>query len=321
MLSNQALMWIGFNILVLIMLALDLGVFHRKDEALKIKEALQASLIWVVLAIIFNICVYYWFGGRAATEFLTGYLLERSLSIDNIFVFLLVFSYFKIPAKFQYRVLFWGILGALIMRAALIVLGTALIRQFHWILYIFGLLLVVTGIRMALQKEDDEIQPEKNPVVRIFKRLMPVTTDYAHRGFFVKVNGRLYASLLFIVLLVVETTDLVFALDSIPAIFGVTNDAFIIYTSNVFAILGLRALYFALAGIMDLFHYLKVGLSMILVFIGIKMLVVEFFEIPTLIALAVIAVVLIISVIASIVWPRKSEELPLPPPSDENEPV
>lgn len=312
LLSNQVLVWTLFNILVLVLLALDLGLFHRKDHTVKVKEALKASAVWIAIALIFNVLLYYWRGKEPAYQFLAGYLLEKSLSVDNIFVFLLVFSYFKIPAKYQYKILFYGILGALIMRASLIVVGAALIKQFHWVLYIFGIFLIITGAKMAFQKEDDEIEPEKNPVVRLFKRFYPVTSDYGEGKFFVLKDGRRHATLFFVVLLVVETTDLVFALDSIPAIFGVTTDPFIVYTSNVFAILGLRALYFALAGILDLFHYLKIGLSVVLVFIGAKMLVNEFYKVPIQLALGVIAGVLAVSVIASMIWPKQVEVEPDP---------
>jgi len=255
----------------------------------------------------FNVGIYFWQGHQKALEFLTGYLIEYSLSVDNIFVFLLIFSYFSVRPEYQHRALFWGILGALIMRATLIAIGATLISRFHWVIYLFGGFLILTGIRMASQKEEG-VHPEANPIVRLFRRFMPVTADYHHSKFFVKVDGRRFATPLAIVLLVIETTDLVFALDSIPAIFGVTHDPFIVYTSNVFAILGLRSLYFALAGLMGLFHYLKVGLSAVLVFIGIKMLLPIFhIEIPIQIALGVIAGILSVSVIASIVRLRKGD--------------
>ncbi len=303
--SNTVLLWIGFNLFVLAMLALDLGIFHRKEHTVSIKEALVWCAVWVSLALSFNVGIYFWLGHEKALEFLTGYLIEYSLSVDNIFVFLLIFSYFSVRPEYQHRALFWGILGALIMRATLIVIGATLISKFHWVIYLFGGFLILTGIRMAFQKEEG-VHPETNPIVRLFRRFMPVTADYHHSKFFVKVDGRRFATPLAIVLLVIETTDLVFALDSIPAIFGVTHDSFIVYTSNVFAILGLRSLYFALAGLMGLFHYLKIGLSAVLVFIGIKMLLPIFhIEIPIQIALGVIAGILSVSVIASIVRLRK----------------
>ncbi|MBI1929468.1 TerC family protein [Candidatus Poribacteria bacterium] len=305
--SNTVLLWIAFNLFVLAMLALDLGVFHRKEHTVSIKEALGWCAVWVSLAISFNVGIYFWRGHEKALEFLTGYLIEYSLSVDNIFVFLLIFSYFSVRPEYQHRALFWGILGALIMRATLIVIGATLISKFHWVIYLFGGFLILTGIRMAFQKEEG-VHPETNPIVRLFRRFMPVTADYHHSKFFVKVDGRRFATPLAIVLLVIETTDLVFALDSIPAIFGVTHDSFIVYTSNVFAILGLRSLYFALAGLMGLFHYLKIGLSVVLVFIGIKMLLPIFhIEIPIQIALGVIAGILSVSVIASMVRLRKGD--------------
>jgi tellurite resistance protein TerC len=248
----------------------------------------------------FNIGVYFWYGYESALQFFTGYLIEKSLSIDNLFVFLLLFSYFKIPSRYQHKVLFWGILGALIMRGLLIFLGAALITSFHWILYIFGLFLVITGIKMALQKEEKEVHPERNYVVQFFKKIFPVTAGYHEERFFVKTNGKRYGTLLIVVLIVIETTDLLFAVDSIPAIFAITQDPFIIYTSNVFAILGLRSLYFALAGMMDLFYYLRHGLSLVLTFIGFKMLLMGYINIPIGIALGVVGSVLFIAVIASI---------------------
>lgn len=305
--SNTVLLWIAFNLFVLAMLALDLGIFHRKAHTVSIKEALTWCAVWVTLALSFNVGIYFWRGHEKALEFLTGYLIEYSLSVDNIFVFLLIFSYFSVRPEYQHRALFWGILGALIMRATLIAIGATLISKFHWVIYLFGGFLILTGIRMASQKEEG-VHPETNPIVRLFRRFMPVTADYHQSKFFVKVDGRRFATPLAIVLLVIETTDLVFALDSIPAIFGVTHDSFIVYTSNVFAILGLRSLYFALAGLMGLFRYLKIGLSAVLVFIGIKMLLPIFhIEIPIQIALGVIAGILSVSVIASIVRLRKGD--------------
>ena len=304
---NDIWFWVGFNAFVLVMLALDLGVFHRKAHAVKIKEALLLSAFWISLALIFNVVVYFWKGPDKALEFLTGYLIEESLSVDNLFVFLMIFSYFNVPARYQHTVLFWGILGAIIMRAIFIFAGVALINKFHWIIYIFGIFLIFTGIRLALQKER-EIHPEKNPVLRLFRLFMPVTKDYVEGKFFVKEAGKYFATPLFIVLLVVETTDVMFALDSIPAILAITSDPFIVYTSNVFAILGLRAIYFALAGIMQLFRYLSYGLALILVFVGVKMLISGFVHIPVEIALGVVVGVLLISVLASIIKKPKAED-------------
>lgn len=297
--GDRILLWIFFNIFVLAMLALDLGVFHRKEHVIKIKEALVWSAVWITLALFFNLGIYFWRGPETALEFLTGYLIEKSLSVDNIFVFLLIFSYFGVPSLYQHKVLFWGILGALIMRALFIAAGITLIEKFHWTIYIFGALLVLIGVRLALQKER-KIQPERNPVLRLFHRWVPFTDDYAEGRFFVRRAGRYFATPLFIVLIVVETTDVIFAVDSIPAILAITLDPFIVYTSNVFAILGLRALYFALAGVMGLFHHLHYGLSAILVFVGIKMLLADLYKIPVGIALSVVAGILLFSVIFSI---------------------
>jgi tellurite resistance protein TerC len=302
--GNGILSWIFFNIFVLAMLALDLGVFHRKAHVIKIKEALVWSGVWITLALLFNLGIYFWRGPETALEFLTGYLIEKSLSVDNIFVFLLIFSYFGVSTLYQHKVLFWGILGALIMRAVFIAAGITLIQKFHWTIYLFGAFLVLIGIKMALQKER-EIQPERNPFLRLFRRWVPVTEDYAEGRFFVKRTGRYLATPLFIVLIVVETTDVIFAVDSIPAILAITLDPFIVYTSNVFAILGLRALYFALAGVMELFHHLHYGLSAVLVFVGIKMLLADLYKIPVSIALSVVAGILLVSVMASIFDKKK----------------
>ncbi len=298
--AGDVFTWVAFNILILLLLVVDLRVFHRTAHEISIKEALVWSVVWIVLSLLFNLIVYFAKGHIVALQFLTGYLIEKSLSVDNLFVFLLIFTYFKVPAKYQHKVLFWGILGALIMRGTLIALGVAMIQRFHWILYVFGLFLVITGVKMAFQKETVEINPERNLAVRFFRRFAPVTAGYHEEKFFIKIKGKRFATLLFVVLLVVETTDLVFAFDSIPAIFAITTDPFIVYTSNVFAILGLRALYFALAGLMNLFRYLKFGLSVVLTFVGIKMLIEKFYEIPIGIALGVVAGVILISVAASI---------------------
>jgi tellurite resistance protein TerC len=302
---SQLTFWILFNLFVLVMLVLDLGVFHRRTHVVKFREALLWSALWIALAAIFAVIVYFWHGRVPAVEFVTGYVIELSLSVDNLFVFLLIFRYFQVPTVHQHKVLFWGILGALIMRAIFILAGVGLIRQFHWIIYIFGALLVYSGIKLFRQ-ENAEIHPEKNPLLRLFRRWIPVTKDYEGAKFFVRRPG-LYATPLFVVLLVVETTDVLFAVDSIPAILAITLDAFIVYTSNVFAILGLRSMYFALAGMMELFHYLHYGLSLVLIFVGGKMLVSHYYQVPTELALGIVAGILIISVVASMLHPRKAE--------------
>ncbi|HKI03475.1 MAG TPA: TerC family protein [Thermoanaerobaculia bacterium] len=298
--------WLGFTAFVLAMLALDLGVFHRKAHAVSIREAAIWSAVWVTLSLIFNLGLYYFQGSEAAVQFFTGYLIEKSLSVDNIFVFALIFGYFAVPPADQHRVLFWGILGALVMRAGFILAGSALLAQFHWIIYIFGGFLIVTGLRMAFHQEM-EIHPEQNPVLKLVRRLMPVSRDYHGHHFFVREAGRLVATPLFLVLVLLETTDLVFAVDSIPAIFAITDDPFIVYTSNIFAILGLRSLYFLLAGVMDKFAYLKLGLSGVLVFVGAKMLLTEIYKIPSLISLAVIAAILTTAILASLRKTRREE--------------
>ena len=298
--------WTCFIGFVLVMLALDLGVFHRKSHEIKIKEALIWSAVWISLALAFNYGIYVFMGKEKAIEFLTGYVIEKSLSIDNLFVFIMLFTYFNVNTKYQHKVLFWGILGALVMRAIFIFAGVALINKFHWIIYVFGVLLVFTGIKMLFHK-DEKIDPDKNPLVRLFKKFFPVTDQEHGDKFFVKMKGRTFATPLFIVLLIVEFTDLIFAVDSIPAILAITNDTFIIFTSNVFAILGLRALYFALAGITKYFYYIKYGLSAILVFVGIKMTIVDFYKVPILYSLFTIASILLISIIVSLVFPKKTD--------------
>ena len=302
--DTQAGMWIGFNVFVLLMLALDLGVFNKKDHEIKIKEALIWSGVWIFLALLFNAIIYYTKGTEPAMQFLTGYVIEKSLSIDNIFVFVLVFSYFKVPSLYQHRVLFWGIIGALIMRAIFIAAGITLIEKFHWIIYVFGAFLVLTGIKLAINK-GTKIDPEHNPVVRLFRKFFPATNKYHGNKFWIVENGKRTATPLFIVLILIETTDLIFAVDSIPAILAITNDAFIVYTSNVFAILGLRSLYFALSGIMNLFRYLHYGLAAILVFVGVKMCIVDIYKIPVSYSLFVIAGILVFSILASILNRRE----------------
>ncbi len=286
------------------MLLLDLLVFHRKEHEVKIREALIWSAVWIALALAFNAGIYHYWGSEKAMKFLAGYVLEKSLSVDNLFVFLLLFSYFKVPAAYQHNVLFWGIVGALIMRALFIFTGIALIERFHWIIYVFGAILIFTGAKL-FAKSDNDVDPEKNIVLKLFRKIMPVTAEYRDKKFFVRENGRLYATPLFVVLLVVETTDVIFAMDSIPAILAISVDPFIVYTSNAFAILGLRALFFALSGLMKMFHYLNYGLGVILIFVGIKMVIAEFYKIPVAAALGVIAAVLTASIVISILRPQK----------------
>jgi tellurite resistance protein TerC len=305
---NESLwLWVGFNVFILAMLALDLGVFHRKSHIVSLKESLTWTGVWVVLALLFNVGVWHYAGSTKALEFFTGYVIEKSLSVDNVFVFALLFSYFAVPPTYQHKVLFWGILGALIMRAIMIAAGAALITKFAWIIYVFGGFLILTGIKMIVKREE-EIHPERNPVVRWFKKLMPVTPEYRGDKFFVRENGIRMATPLFVVLLLVEFTDLIFAVDSIPAIFAVTKDPFIVYTSNVFAILGLRSLYFALAGVMDKFHYLKIGLGVVLAFVGVKMILAHTaWKIDTLVSLGVIVLILATSVVWSLLKPKKAK--------------
>ena len=301
--------WIWFNVVVLAILALDLGVLHRRSEKVSLKEAAIWSGVWVALSLCFALAIYRNMGKESGLEFLTGYLIEYALSVDNIFVFVLIFSYFNVPEKYQHRVLFWGIIGALVLRGVMIVAGSALVTRFAWTLYIFGAFLVFTGIRMALQKDDAAYNAERDPVLRLARKLIPVTPDYRGDKFFVKEpdkTGRMRfaATPLFIVLIIVDTTDIIFATDSIPAIFAVTRDPFIVYTSNICAVLGLRALYFLLASVVDKFVYLKLGLSLVLVFIGAKMLLEHFLHIPIVAALGVVGLVLGSAIFASVRWPR-----------------
>ena len=302
--SDSAILWVGFNVFVLIMLALDLGVFHRKSHEVSLKEALTWTGVWITLALAFNVFIYYYFDEEFAVQFLTGYLIEKSLSVDNIFVIILIFSYFHVPSQYQHKVLFLGILGALVMRAIFIFAGIELIHRFHWLIYIFGGFLIITGIRM-LFSDDTKIDPEKNFFVRMVRKIMPVTNDYVDDKFFTRVDGALWATPLFLALVVIEATDLIFAVDSIPAILAISEEPFIVYTSNAFAILGLRSLYFALAGIEKYFKYLKYGLALILVFVGSKMAMAQLFKIPVEISLLVIAVILGVSMVASVRKSRK----------------
>lgn len=297
--ETPIIFWIFFNAFVLLMLALDLGVFHRKTHEISLKEALTWTFVWVFLALVFNAVIFYWKGRQQALEFFTGYLVEKALSVDNIFVFLMIFTYFQIPAKYQHKVLFWGIIGALIMRVIFIFAGVALIERFHFTIYLFGALLIYTGIKM-FNHSNSRIDPEKNPVIKFFKRFMPVTPDLHGDRFFTKIDGRRFATPLFLVLILIETTDLIFAVDSIPAILAITQDQFIVYTSNVFAILGLRSLYFALAGVVHRFWLLSYGLAVVLVFVGVKMVLIDFYKIPIEWSLLFIATIITTSILLSL---------------------
>lgn len=314
--SGANWLWVGFSVFILTMLSLDLGLFNRKAHTIKYREAWIWSGVWVTLAMIFAGLVFHYQGRQRGLEFVTGYLIELSLSVDNLFVFLLIFSYFKVPAKFQHRVLFWGVMGALVMRLTMIFIGAALIQRFHWIIYIFGAFLVYTGIKMFRQEELD-IQPEQNPMVRFVTRFLPISKSYEEEKFFTVKNGKRTGTLLLLVLIVVEVTDLVFAVDSIPAIFAITRDTFIVYTSNVFAILGLRSMYFLLAGVVEKFRYLRYGLAIVLTFIGVKMLITAVgLHIPIWISLVFVATVLLGSVAASLLFPAAEEskiEVDMPP--------
>jgi tellurite resistance protein TerC len=300
---------VAFNVGVLAVLAIDLGVFNKKAHKISVKEAAAWSSVWITLSLGFAAVIQMHSGREKALEFVTGYLIEYSLSIDNIFVIVLIFSYFRIAEKYQHRVLFWGIIGALLMRGSMIAAGAFLIERFHWIIYVFGAFLIFTGIRMAMQDEAD-IEPESNPVLRLVRRLVPVTQDFRDQSFFVREplhrgdQARFLATPLFVVLILVETTDLIFAVDSIPAIFAVTRDPLIVYTSNVCAILGLRSLYFLLAGVIHKFQFLKLGLAVVLTFVGVKMLLGGVYEIPIFVSLLVIAIILALSIVASLVIPR-----------------
>jgi len=302
---NQLLFWILFNLFVLGMLVLDLGFLQRPGHAVKFREALVWSFAWIALACAFAVLIYFRYGYATAVEFVTGYVIELSLSVDNLFVFLLIFRYFRVAPDHQHKVLFWGIVGALVMRGVFIVVGIGLIRRFHWITYIFGALLVYSGIKLFRQDEAG-VEPENNPVLRLFRRWVRVTQDYEGDKFVVRRVG-LYATPLLAVLVVVETTDLLFATDSIPAVLAITLKPFIVYTSNVFAVLGLRSMYFVLAGMMEVFHYLHYGLAVVLIFIGAKMVGSDYFQIPTGVALGVVAGVLLASVLASVLHPRNQE--------------
>lgn len=304
--SGELIVWGIFSVVILGMLFLDLAVFHREEHEVSLREALIWTGIWIVLGLLFSLFIYTQKGLDATLAYLAGYLVEKSLSLDNIFVFQVIFTYFAVPAKYRHKILFWGVVGALVMRGVFIVAGLALIKMFHWVVYVLGLLLVYTGIRMVTE-HGKSIEPERNPVIRLARRFIPMTSHYEGGRFFVRKDGRLYATPLLAVLLVVESTDVVFAVDSIPAIMALTTDPVIIYTSNVFALLGLRALYFALSGLLQLFHYLNYGLSVILVFVGVKMLISGFYKIPTWIALLVVVITLTASIVASLCWPKAAE--------------
>jgi tellurite resistance protein TerC len=304
---DQLWLWVAFNVFVVAMLAVDLLIFHKEAHEVRVREAATWSLVWVALALLFGVGVYQFMGRQAGLEYFAGYLIEKALSVDNIFVFVLIFSFFRVPARYQHRVLFWGILGALLMRGAMIFAGAYLIQQFHWIIYVFGAFLVFTGIRMATHSQDN-IDLESSLAIRLVRRIMPVTSAYHGQRFFVRDDAargsRLMATPLFVVLVLVETTDLIFAVDSIPAIFAITQEPFIVYSSNVFAILGLRALYFLLVDVIHRFHYLKVGLSVVLVFVGLKMLAVDLYKVPIGASLGFIVFVLGAATAASWFWPR-----------------
>ncbi len=304
--ATPTLLWGGFSLFILAMLALDLGVFHRKAHVIGPREALLWSGVWIGLALLFGLGVALWRGPQTGLEYLTAYLIEKSLSVDNVFVFLAIFASFRVPARYQHKVLFWGIVSALVMRALLIAGGIALLQRFHWVSYPFGLLLAITGLRLALER-GRETQPEASPLLRLLRRHLPMTESFEEGRFLVKRAGRYLATPLLLVLIIVEFTDLIFAVDSIPAVLAITVDPFIVWTSNVFAILGLRALYFALAGVMRLFSYLRYGLGAVLVFMGAKMLLSAVYRIPVLLALGVVVGLLVISIAASLLWPRPLE--------------
>lgn len=297
---NTSSLWLFFNLFIVIMLILDLGVFHRKAQVVTVKNALMWTGIWMGLAFLFNVFVYYQFGEEKAYEFFTGYVIEKSLSVDNIFVFIMIFAFFQVPASAQHKVLFWGIAGALVMRVVFILVGVELIHQFHWLIFIFGAFLIFTGIRFITQG-DTAINPDKNILVRAVRKIIPITADFRGDNFFVREDGKIKGTPLFVVVILIEASDLIFAVDSIPAVLSISDDAFIVYTSNVFAILGLRSLYFALAGIEKFFRYLKYGLAAILIFVGIKMAIADFYKISTEISLCFIILTLGIAVLASMI--------------------
>lgn len=297
-------LWLSFLGFVAAMLAIDLGIFNRNPHAVTFKEALNWSIVWVLLALVFYGGLHVYMSPEKATEFITGYLIEKSLSVDNIFVFVLIFQFFAVPVMYKHRVLFWGIIGALVLRGVMIAAGAALLEEFHWVIYIFGAFLIFTGVKIAFSG-DEKIEPEKNPIIRGFRKIYPITNEYHATRFFVNIDGKRWATPLFMVILMIGTTDVLFAVDSIPAIFAITLDPFIVFTANVFAVLGLRSMYFMLAGIVHKFHYLKYGLAVILAYVGVKMVAVEFIKIPTGLSLGFIGVVLGVTIIASLVRDRK----------------
>jgi tellurite resistance protein TerC len=305
--ANETLLYVVFLAFILAMLAVDLGVFNRKAHTVSLKEAIFWSIVWTVLALLFNLGIYFYAGTTPALEFFTGYVVERALSFDNIFVFVIIFSYFGVPSRLHHRALFWGVIGALITRAVFIGMGAALIARFEWILYLFGAALVVSGWKM-MRERDIEVHPDKNIFIRAARKVLPVATGYESGNFFLRKKKVLYCTPLFLVLLTIESTDIIFAVDSIPAVFGVTKDPFIVFSSNIFAILGLRATYFLLAGVMETFHYLSHGLSLVLIFIGMKMLLADFIHIPIGISLAVVTIVLTLAVIASLIRQRQERK-------------
>jgi tellurite resistance protein TerC len=313
---GSPLLWTIFTIFVVGMLALDLGVFSRKPHEVRFKEAMSWSIVWVVLSLLFNGWIYMRFGSQKGLEFLTGYVIEKALSVDNIFVFVVLFAAFAVPKMYEHRVLFWGVIGAIVLRAIFIALGATLIARFHWIMYVFGAILIITGIRLLMQG-DHEPHPERNPMFRMARKFIPAVPEYHGKSFFVKLSGKWFATPLFLVLVAIEATDVVFAVDSIPAIFAITEDPFLVYTSNIFAILGLRAMYFLLAGVIEKFHLLKVGLALVLLFVGAKMVIAEWYKVPIGVSLGVIAVVLAGSVAASMIWPKRVSSAPLEGPRDE----
>lgn len=308
-------LWIAFIAFVFAMLALDLGVLHRRPHEISLKESAMWSAIWVALSMVFNVCVYFWFGADKALEFFTGYVLEKALSVDNLFVFVVVFGAFQIPPLYQHRVLFWGVLGALVMRAVFIFAGAAFLQRFHWAIYVFGSILAITGIRLLIQR-DQESHPENTPLVRWLKRILPVTYENADGKFMLVKDGKRFVTPLLLALVAVEVTDLIFAVDSIPAVFAVTTDPFIVFTSNIFAILGLRSLYFLLAGVITKFVYLKLGLSLVLIFVGAKMLLMGVYKLPIVVSLGVIVAILGVSIVASLIKTRGSESEAAPQPQD-----
>jgi len=297
--------WIIFNAAILVLVFIDLAVLNREGRVISFQKALLSSAVWIALALGFAVIIHQWWGAGKALEFVTGYLVEEALSVDNLFVFILLFAYFKVPAEQERTVLFWGIIGALIMRGVFILAGVALVNRFHWLLYLFGAFLVYTGYNLMREGDEEQVDPSKNFVLRMARKFLPVTTQYEGKKFFTIQDGRKFATPLFVVLLVVETTDILFATDSIPAILAISRDPFIVYTSNVFAILGLRSLFFALSGLMKLFHYLNYGLAVVLMFIGAKMIAGVKYHMPTWMALVVIAFVLSVSVLASVVFPKE----------------